>query len=100
MHPFESLAQVEALLRELAVGEERIVIRLPRQTGQKEERWVLGFEGREVVFDAELPAPRISASSLLEERVAALEARVDQLEKELRTLQRREAADTEISGDT
>ncbi len=85
LHDFPSVAAVEAVLDDLARGDEPLVKQLAREPGQKESRWahligdpaelaahaVLGSSGSLVVF-----AP----GSEIEERLGALEARVTRLE--------------------
>ena len=77
LHPFDSLAGVEATLQGL-IGRE-LVVRLPRRPGQKEERYaqLLGDDGPE-------PEPEaVGTASSLEERVARLEQAVRMLEERL-----------------
>jgi uncharacterized protein len=76
LHPFGSLPEVEATLQELISRE--LVARLPRQPGQKEERYAhrLGADAPEPAPAAATPAP-----SALEERVARLEEAVRALER-------------------
>lgn len=74
LHPFATLADVEASLEGLSDRE--LVVRLDRRPGQKEERFahLLGGEPDTVVsFDVARPPV---ARDPLEERVAALEAEV------------------------
>jgi uncharacterized protein len=91
MFPFESLSQVEELLKELATGEERVIHRLPRQPGQKEDRWVLGLEGQEPLFETVPAGISDVAAHPLEERMAQLEARIEMVESELRQLRQQVA---------
>jgi uncharacterized protein len=88
LHTFESVAQVESVLRGLAGGEEPLVVELPRQAGRKENRWMHLLAG-EVEVDAlpvvEPPRPQAARSSL-EERVARLEESVARLTEELERL--------------
>jgi uncharacterized protein YceH (UPF0502 family) len=63
LHPFASLAEVEATLSELIDRE--LVVRLPRRPGQKEQRYAHTLAGEAA---DEQPAP-----TSLEERVARLE---------------------------
>jgi uncharacterized protein len=78
LHPFESLADVEATLVEL-IGRE-LVARLPRRPGQKEERYshLLGEEKFEGEGDG--------AAQPSGDRVGLLEERVSQLEEQLASL--------------
>jgi uncharacterized protein YceH (UPF0502 family) len=86
MFPFESLSQVEELLHEFATGEDRIIHRLPRQPGQKEDRWVLGIEGHAPLFESDSMAASNLVTHSLEERLGLLEARVEELQSEVREL--------------
>jgi uncharacterized protein YceH (UPF0502 family) len=78
---FESLDDVAQALDSLI--ERELVVRLPRRPGQKEDRYaqLLGADGAA----AESPAP---AEATADDRVEALEARVDRLEDELDSLRR------------
>lgn len=83
LHQFDSIAEVEEVLRDMAAHSEPLVRQLPRRPGQKEERWIhsVGVELLEaapaVAVEAGLPAipnePLSSRLAYLEERVAALE---------------------------
>ena len=87
---FESLDEVEASLRTMAVDDPPLVVRLDRQRGQKEARWAQ-------LLTAERPepgdqAPPIPASSVrnsgetisdMKARLAELELRVADLERQL-----------------
>ena len=95
LHPFSSAGEVEAVLQSLAVRTpEPFVERLERQPGQKEARFahlLLGDEqhdphavGRPA--EAERPgraAPPPGLVERLQDEVAALQARVERLEREL-----------------
>lgn len=88
---FESVAQVESVLRGLASGEEPLVVELPRQPGQKESRWMHLLSGE--VEIPEVPAGMSAdatskASFPLENRVAKLEETVERLTEELEKLRR------------
>jgi uncharacterized protein len=72
MHPFGSLADVEAALDALVTRE--LVRRLPRRAGQKEQRYEQALGGT-AADSVEEQAPLSLA-----ERLAALEARVARLE--------------------
>ncbi|HYY04885.1 MAG TPA: YceH family protein [Gaiellaceae bacterium] len=76
LHPFASLAEVEATLERLV--ERELVARLPRQPGQKEVRYRqrLGGDGDGTpTTETEEPAPNLEA------RIEALEERVRRLEQ-------------------
>jgi len=90
---FESVAQVEAALDRLVIRE--LVVRLPRQPGQKEMRYAQLLSG-EVAVTAQAMAqtteqPSRSTSSSAE-RFAALEETVETLKKELAELREQVAA--------
>ncbi len=84
---FGLVAEVEAALVELAAGDEPLVRQLPREPGQKESRWI-HLLGDESVF--ELGSSSASSAGdrpySLAERVATLEARLEQLESRLAPL--------------
>jgi len=94
---FDSLAEVEQVLRLLANREEPFARRLERAPGQKEARWVELFSGEAAALEAAARAesgaadegealrPRGSVEQLREE-VAALRREVDALRAELRAL--------------
>lgn len=88
---FESVAQVEAVLRGLAAGETPLVVELPRQAGQKENRWMHLLGGEVVITDASPAAPALASSASspdLEQRVRELEDAVGRLTAELERLRR------------
>ena len=87
MHEFESLDAVETALGELAArADVPHVVRLERQIGQKELRWK-----QLIAEEAELPAGRavvaVSGGGGLGDRVAALEARNEELEARVAKLE-------------
>jgi uncharacterized protein YceH (UPF0502 family) len=75
LHQFQSSADAEAVLDGLIQRE--LVARLPRQPGQKEQRYVqlLGVQDEEVT--------PVSSNHSLEARVASLEAEVRELREAL-----------------
>jgi uncharacterized protein YceH (UPF0502 family) len=88
-HTFTSAEQVESTLAGLAGGERPVVVRLERQPGQKEPRWMqlleADAEGRAAAAASagpEGPSPRSAggATRVDPDRVAQLEGRVAQLE--------------------
>jgi hypothetical protein len=86
MADFGSLEDVQKELDRMAVGDDRMVARLPRLPGQKEERWA-------ETLSAEPPAPRVATQitnepdradqSPVSIEVASLRADVDTLQQEV-----------------
>jgi uncharacterized protein YceH (UPF0502 family) len=88
LHTFESVAEVDQLLRDMAAQSEPLVRELPRRPGQKEERWVhvaggAVVEAAPVIGDES--APRATGEPL-STRVTRLEEQMAALASELRTL--------------
>ena len=88
-YKFLDIASVEAFLEELQDRAEEkggpLVVKLPRAPGAREQRWAHLLGGP---VDMSIPddAPRRPAAAVPEERLQALEARVDELERLLRNL--------------
>lgn len=92
---FESTAEVDTLLSELANRPEPIVAKLPRQPGQKEARWRQLFTGEAPAAETS-SAPAVAAAGPVapaakdtENRVAALEKKIEDLEARLAELEKR-----------
>jgi uncharacterized protein YceH (UPF0502 family) len=85
LHSFDSVADVESRLQEMAAHPEPLVRQLPRRPGQKEERWAHTVGGMVV---EEPPAAEHAAESRepLSARVQRLEEQVAALSAELRGL--------------
>jgi uncharacterized protein YceH (UPF0502 family) len=94
LHEFDSLEAVHEALRRMATEERDLVAELPRQPGQKENRWaqLLGIEteiqeaspapsATESDSQAALQAAIAAARPSLAERVADLEEKVVELQK-------------------
>jgi uncharacterized protein len=81
LHRFESLPELDTTLRELA--ERELVARLPRRPGQKEERYAHRLGAQPAALTPEQPA---RAEPGLAERVARLEAEVQELRERLDAL--------------
>ncbi|MFI5166323.1 MAG: YceH family protein [Thermoanaerobaculales bacterium] len=82
MHPFASLAEVEAELTRLAGGAEPVIAELAREPGRKETRWMHLAAGEVAVAPPRAPSPTIAGASLAE-RLAILEKRVTELTEQL-----------------
>lgn len=85
LQSFDSVGEVEDLLREMAAHSEPLVRQLPRRPGQKEERWAHTAGGAIVEPAASEPAtasadhPAASGGEPLSVRVQRLESRVAEL---------------------
>jgi uncharacterized protein YceH (UPF0502 family) len=87
LQTFESVAEVEEVLRDMASHSEPLVRQLPRRPGQKEERWAHTVGGMVVDVAPETEsAPERGGTEPLSARVARLEEQVLQLTAELREL--------------
>jgi len=91
LQTFDSVAEVEELLRDMAAHSEPLVRQLPRRPGQKEERWAHTAGGAvvEVPFSApqpDEPARAASSGEPLSLRVQRLEEQVAKLTEELKAL--------------
>ena len=84
LHEFSSLEEVEETLNALITREpEPLVVRLPRQPGQKEGRFAHLLSGEIDVEALAEPAERVvSRRAGLEERVEALAAEVEKLKEQ------------------
>ena len=90
LYAFSELAEVEATLREMAAGDAPLAVALERQPGTKESRWAhrLGPEpAREFPSSTTVPPPQPSTDPGLSERLEAVERRVEELARELASLQ-------------
>lgn len=83
MYPFIGLDAVEEILHLLATRKEPLVIKLPRQSGRKENRFAHLLSGEPVIEDscASEPPPETARR-----HVDAQEARIHALEEEMATL--------------
>ena len=92
LQSFDSVAEVEELLRDMADHSEPLVRQLPRRPGQKEERWAHTAGG--AVAEAPMAAPPAGRQESageplsarvqrLEEQVAGLTAALDELKAKL-----------------
>ncbi|MBV8518091.1 MAG: YceH family protein [Acidobacteria bacterium] len=89
LQSFETVAEVEETLRDMATHSEPLVRELTRRPGQKEERWA-HLVGGAIVEDAPAPAAAPESSRATSEplsaRVLHLEEQVAELARELREL--------------
>jgi uncharacterized protein YceH (UPF0502 family) len=83
LHDFPSVAAVEAVLADLATGDEPMVRQLPREPGQKESRWMHLLGDPHELPASPAPLGAFAPGSELEARLTELEARVERLETKL-----------------
>ncbi|MDX1762711.1 MAG: YceH family protein [bacterium] len=89
LHTFRNLEEVEETLQRLMAGDEPNVVKLPRQPGRKEPRYMHLFSGTPQVSEETVSLPaepatlRVAADN---ERIAQLETRVEALAKEMDAL--------------
>lgn len=88
LHSFDSIGEVEEVLREMRAHSEPLVQDLARRPGQKEERWAHAAGGAvvEPVVTASHDAPSPPAGEPLSARVQRLENQVVELVRELAEL--------------
>jgi uncharacterized protein len=92
LHKFESVNEVEDTLRDMAAHSEPLVRELQRRPGQKETRWTHTVGGTVVEPEEPVLGPRSSVLGSSESgepvsaRVARLEAKVEELAAQLRSL--------------
>jgi uncharacterized protein YceH (UPF0502 family) len=99
LHEFDGLEAVHAALRRMATEERDLVVELPRQPGQKENRWAHLLAGKAPVEElstapsvattdqeSALQAAIAAARPSLAERVAGLEEKVAELQKTVERL--------------
>lgn len=86
LQQFDTVAEAEEVLRDMAAHSEPLVKQLPRRPGQKEERWA-HLVGGAVVEDAVVPEPSSEVrGEPLSVRVQRLEEQMAVLESALRDL--------------
>ncbi|HEY2091153.1 MAG TPA: YceH family protein [Thermoanaerobaculia bacterium] len=90
LHAFDSVAEVESVLHDMAQQHEPLVAELPRRSGQKESRWAHLAGGEPAIPEpetaAESAAPLGAGGEPLSARVQRLEEQVAALTEELRAL--------------
>jgi hypothetical protein len=98
MAPFSDVTEVEAALQGLLEREPPLVVRLAREPGRRDSRYMQLFGGQPppesiaAEATAEEIAPRTAAAESLQSRVARLEEEVRQLRAELEELRSRGTA--------
>jgi len=89
MHPFPGLEDVEAVLEELQERQPPLLVKLPRQPGRKEHRF-MHLLGGEPQLAEEAPAPEAARLQVMaeNERLVNLEGEVAALREEVAALRR------------
>jgi uncharacterized protein YceH (UPF0502 family) len=81
LYDFSSLDEVETTLNSLGAGESPLVIRLPRQSGQKEVRYAHLLSGEVQVMESE-SEPELDRIGKLEKEVEDLKKQFEQFRKQ------------------
>jgi hypothetical protein len=90
LHSFESVAEAEDALRDMAAHSEPLVRQLPRRPGQKEERWAHTVGGAIIESAApSAPEPEARTGEPLSARVSRLEEQVAALTDALKELKQK-----------
>ncbi|MCC6130541.1 MAG: YceH family protein [Acidobacteria bacterium] len=87
LYAFETLGEVEEVLRRLSEGPEPLVAELPRRPGQSETRWA--HTAMPLPKEEAFTPPASPSGPSVTDRVAALEERIARLETELKELKAR-----------
>jgi len=87
LYAFQDLDDVQFMLQRLAEHEPPLVKCLPRQPGQKEERYAHLLCGEAAIPEVAAVIRPVAARSDLEQRIEALEAAVESLEARLRLVE-------------
>ncbi len=84
LYEFTSLEEVEMTLNKLMSGEQPLIVRLPRQTGQKEVRYAHLLSGEPVVSEpeVEIKEPESDRLTRLERDVEDLKRQFEELRKQ------------------
>jgi len=88
MHPFDDLAEVDAVLERLP----ELIVQLPRRPGEKETRYAQLLSGPPAVTGPEAAAAVEPGTAARTDRLGALEAEVSQLRTEIEDLKQQFAA--------
>lgn len=86
LHAFESPAEVEQTLRDMARHSEPLIAQMPRRTGQKEERWTHTAGGEAAAEPAQINHDDTQTREPLSVRVQRLEERLSNIESLLTDL--------------
>ena len=84
LYAFDDIDDVDYVLGRLDERDPAMVMQLPKQAGQKEQRFVHLLGGEPDLSN--LPAPPVSARAGLEERVSRLESELEALKQQLSDL--------------
>jgi len=96
LYPFEDLDDVQHMLQRLAALDPPLVVKLPRQPGQKEERYAHLLCGEPDVESLMAPERTASGRGVIEERISALEAVVSELSARLDRIETGQASPPDV----
>src|SRR5688572_25806428 len=82
LYDFSSLEDVETTLSSLMSGEMPLIVRLPRQTGQKEVRYAHLLSGVVAQTETDEAEPELDRIGKLEKEVEDLKQQFDQFRKQ------------------
>lgn len=88
LYEFSGLGEVNETLDELARRDEPLVVKLERQTGQKEMRFAHLFSGEVVIARNDLPQNKTTAAPLENERIEKIERELENLREDLNLFRR------------
>ena len=92
MYKFKDLQEVDSILNGLMEGDDPFIIKLPRQAGRKERRYMHLFAGTPEIADADestmTDEPAVLQVKLENERISSLEEQVASLHKEVEELKK------------
>jgi len=90
IYKFEELSEVETVIQTLSEREEPLVMKLPRRTGHKENRFMHLLSGNIELSEDELTFPNEKARVEIiseNERISALEKEVEELKQKLLSIE-------------
>ncbi|TAN45423.1 MAG: DUF480 domain-containing protein [Nitrospirae bacterium] len=91
MHSFSGLDEVENIMNRLAEREDPLIIKLPRQVGQKERRYMHLLSGGQLGAELPVELPEEDATKKVRDedaRISGLESQVSQMRAEIDRLKR------------
>ncbi len=84
MFNFENLSQVDSVLQKLMRGDKPLIMKLPKQTGMKESRYMHLLSGKPEIEEIENPKSKYISND--DERITNLEAELEAIKVEINEL--------------